>query len=539
MSFSPRPRPQTVALSGLSFTSDLTDDFRDCTSVASSPAQRHPRGDTPLSRRTYSAQAGEWESPGRSSRWTASEGGGDEDEGTEREKSNLDKLLDFLDDDDDEQEQRTSRAARATSTPPPPHSSSSSRPPPPPTTIRRAPPCTAAYLPSPSSTRASDSPSIRAHHRSFSSVSHNQSGRSGSALARLRAGEAAGGSGGGKGRGGAPDSPSPRPGSVEALRRKGEGSSSGFLSGLMSGVSLGERSAGGGVEGKWKERAEEEREEKDEQEQVQGEETEGGESLDSVARVAQAAMDEFDTIISHGASSSHHSSARPASRLRNIPSPVRTPTPPGISSSSRPPAQYRPSSRSPPAEHAAPHPTSGDLNAHNKGLLDEELNVQLVQELREAQDYIAYLQDELRSIGEVVRELRSEEHRPQRGEGEKLGFAGDESRRTSGFEPPRRQDRREDAAVLEETAGAAFEVVKHLLTTLPSHSPSSSSSSSPHPPSLTTLALALRFTREIDQLAHASPGLRRDEDVFTAENLERVGRRVGGWERAVREGGRN
>lgn len=98
--------------------------------------------------------------------------------------------------------------------------------------------------------------------------------------------------------------------------------------------------------------------------------------MDSVARVAQAvrtspllfpalylaqphppsspsflplqAMEEFDTIISHGVSSS----SRSASRLRNIPSPARTPptppTPPATSAywTAQPaqPAQYRASS---------------------------------------------------------------------------------------------------------------------------------------------------------------------------------------------------
>ncbi|GAA6033801.1 hypothetical protein JCM8097_000348 [Rhodosporidiobolus ruineniae] len=547
MSFSPRPRPQTV---NLSFTDpDVTDTYRDeRSSVAlSSPRQRHPRGDTPLSRRQ--ASEADYSSPGRwtvSSRRSASErGGGEDDEGLLRhERSNLDKLLDLLDDDDGAVEEsqgqhydQPSGRSFATSTPPPP--SSSSRPPPPPSTTRRAPPPSSArpYSPashaSPSTTRASDSPSIRAPHRSLSS---SYTARPNSALSRFQRTHASSGGahpsassgGGGGGRVGAPDSPSPRPGSVAALRRNGGGegsfgSAAAFERSGVSGLSSNREGDEKGQEQRYEGAGGE-----DGQPQEEEEGTEGGGSLDSVARVAQAAMDEFDTIISHGVASS----SRSASRLRNIPSPERTPSP-HIDQQAEPrptpPAQYRPASSS---QHPA-----------------EDGNAQLVQELREAQDYIDYLQDELRAISDIALQLKEEKHeREQKRERRQPnGFAGDSTASIADETPlphgraeERRMEPEEEQVVLEETSEAAFEVVKYLVALLPSLSlaPSPSSATSPPSPSpsLSSLALTLSFTRQLDQLAHASPHARRDEDVFRRENLEGVLRRVRGWERVARVG---
>ncbi|GAA5903236.1 hypothetical protein JCM6882_008114 [Rhodosporidiobolus microsporus] len=538
MSFSPRPRPNTV---GLSFTDhDLTDTYRDDRSshtAASSPQRRHPRGDTPLSRRQPSAD--DYSSPGRwtvSSRRSASErDGGEERDEEERERSNLDKLLDLLDDDDGEVEQHhplpgsSGGAGRsfATSTPPPLHPGS--RSPYPPTTARRPPlssrrspphasPSTAA---SATATYATESPFLRAHHRSLSSLSavNGAQHRPNSALARFSRSnglDGGGGEGGGGGRGmGVPDSPSPRPGSVAALRGKGEGSFAavGERSGVGAGAANGAGRAGHAGGGKGKERAYEGDGAEDlEQDGDEGESTEGG-SLDSVARVAQAAMDEFDTIISHGVSTS----SRSASRLRNIPSPARTPTPPASS------AYSARSTRSSPSRA-----DNDDLNAH------------LVRELRDAQDYIAYLQDELRSISDVVVQLR-ERPEPTLAPALPDGFASSET--PSPVSQRTRADLRsdegglraeEEQVVLEDTSQAAFEVVKHLTSLLPSLS-LSSASSTPQP-SLSSLGLALSFTRQIDQLAHNLPHARRDEDVFRQENLEGVLRRVKGWERVVRGG---
>ncbi|GAA5976323.1 hypothetical protein JCM11641_005981 [Rhodosporidiobolus odoratus] len=540
MSFSPRPRPQTV---NLSFTDqDITDTYRDDRStVHSSPQHRHARGDTPLSRRQLSAD--DYSSPGR---WTVSSrrsgtgserGGMDVDERAER--SNLDKLLDFLDDDDAQDCQKHQKeqahpspgaAGRsyATSTPPPPSTSSSFRQPPPPSTIRPStsrrstiPPSSTSH--SPSSTRATESPSVRAHHRSLSSISAGIGTRSNSALARFTRTNGGNSSMRADARGvEVPDSPSPRPGSVAALRRNGEGNSA--LDPENSFTRGGDRSrardgeaeqvAPEYVEDQGGEYVEEEREEQSEREG-----TEGG-SLDSVARVAQAAMDEFDTIISYGIASS----SRSASRLRNIPSPTRTPTPPSARSAGAP---------------LPPPPPQYPASISSRPQVDDEINAHLVQELRDAQDYIAFLQDELRSISSVVVQLRK---RPTSSPARPNGYHRQEALEHS--EPrdsrsPRRsggdgaERARQEEVVVEETGQAAFGLVKHILTQLPSLSPSYST-----PPSLHSLSSALSFARQVDQLAHNVPRLRRDEDVFEKGNLEKVLVRVKGWERAVRAGER-
>ncbi|GAA5842457.1 hypothetical protein JCM11251_007320 [Rhodosporidiobolus azoricus] len=544
MSFSPRPRPHTV---GLSFTDhDLTDTYRDDRSsingtATSSPQRRHPRGDTPLSRRPVNAD--DFSSPGRwtvSSRRSVSEKEGELDE-EEHERSNLDKLLDLLDDEEDGAEHpyrspgrnETANRTFATSTPPPPPPGS--RSPYPPTTAprtlasqRHSPPhVSPSTNADPTSTyAATESPSLRAHQRSLSSLSAPVA-RPNSALARFqRSHGRADGAEGGRGAG-LPDSPSPRPGSVAALRGKGEASfataaerSGASAAALPEAHRLREDGQGktqghdqGGEDAGGEDRDEEHREETS---------TEAG-SLDSVARVAQAAMDEFDNIISQGVSSS----SRSASRLRNIPSPARTPS----ASSPRPPAQYR--RTSPPS--AAGGPAHDDLNAH------------LVQELRDAQDYIAYLQDELRSISDVVVQLRE---RPEQGS---PPTAHENDFATSGTPSPATQRTRaelhsdggstgalraeEEQVVLEEANRAAYEVVSHLTSLLPTLSLGPLNSTTPQQPSLNSLSLALTFTRQMDQLAHNLPHQRRDEDVFTRGNLESVRRRVGGWERVVRGGG--
>ncbi|GAA6004183.1 hypothetical protein JCM10207_002470 [Rhodosporidiobolus poonsookiae] len=508
MSFSPRPRPHTV---NLSYTDpDVTDRFEDDTAshAHSSPRRYHPRGDTPLSRRQLSGD--EHSSPGR---WTASSrrsvAGGEQDD-FPHERSNLDKLLDFLDDDDAAADAHLEHAhpaqrSYATSTPPP-LPTHSPRPPPTAATVRHGSHLPRSPLPSHSSTSSapSDSPSQRAHHRSQSSFARSSSALAAAALLnRTQAGSGA--------REGAPDSPSPRPGSVAAMRSAAERSGMGsFLAGGGE-KSRGEATGREGREGDGAGYAEGDGEAGEEDE----EQTEAAGSLDSDARVAQAALEEFDTIISHGLSTS----TRSASRLRNIPSPARTPTPPF------PPSQPRNASSS----------LSGndEINA-------QVVCVQLVQELRDAQEYIAYLQDELRSISDVVAQLRE---RPEDAlhDAAPNGVNDHGKREAQSRAPPAEQDE----AVLQATNAAAFNVVKHLVALLPSlslsptsPSPSSSSLAPGAPPSLSSLALALSFTRDLDQLAHRSPFVRRDEDVFAVGNLERVMGRVKGWERAARGVGR-
>ncbi|GJN92917.1 hypothetical protein Rhopal_005959-T1 [Rhodotorula paludigena] len=156
------------------------------------------------------------------------------------------------------------------------------------------------------------------------------------------------------------------------------------------------------------------------------------------------------------------------------------------------------------------------------------INLQLVHELREAQDYIAYLQQELHTINNVVLQLR---------DGPAPEAAPPDSARSwapAAAPMPSVESPQMTQARVDEAAQAAFEVVKHTVAMLPSlPSPPTAASASP---SLLSLHRALAFTRAVDQLAHHSPDLRRDELIFGEDNLRGVLRRVSTWERVVRTG---
>ncbi|BGP50077.1 hypothetical protein JCM10450v2_005986 [Rhodotorula kratochvilovae] len=278
-------------------------------------------------------------------------------------------------------------------------------------------------------------------------------------------------------RDGLPDSPSPRPGSVAALRK-----------------SEADRSGVDG--GKGKERAWEAAERTDAAVNGSAEEYEETvASVDSITRVAEAALHEFDTIVSHD------SQGRSASRLRNIPSP-----PPSAPPSSGGNRGHPAASSAHPESHRHDHTYTADDG--------EDVNSSLLQELRDAQDYIAYLQDELHAINGVVHQLRERPEAPTAYDSAQHAHYEQER--------PSSQDAHEQ---VEATTQAAFEVVKHTLAMLPSM-PSSSPSTAPD---LLSLHRALAFTRSVDQLAHRTRDLRRDEDVFGEENLRAVLRVVGGW----------
>ncbi|BGP41913.1 hypothetical protein JCM10449v2_005908 [Rhodotorula kratochvilovae] len=491
MAFSPRARPDTIHLAFSD--ADLTDTYRDerSSAAASSPRARHPRGDTPLSRRRAETDD-TGTSPGRwsVSRRSASElDGPDERDDTLRELSNLDKLLVLLDGDEPEEtwvpSPQTKHSERSVEmSTPPPTMPQSSRPPPAPTTIRRQdislarptsysrPPHSApsASIISATSTTATDSPSMRAARSS--SFRPPLSGRAPSAVELLQRAN-----GFGAPRDGLPDSPSPRPGSVAALRK-----------------SEADRSGVDG--GKGKERAWEAAERTDAAVNGSAEEYEETvASVDSITRVAEAALHEFDTIVSHD------SQGRSASRLRNIPSP-----PPSAPPSSGGNRGHPAASSAHPESHRHDHTYTADDG--------EDVNSSLLQELRDAQDYIAYLQDELHAINGVVHQLRERPEAPTAYDSAQHAHYEQER--------PSSQDAHEQ---VEATTQAAFEVVKHTLAMLPSM-PSSSPSTAPD---LLSLHRALAFTRSVDQLAHRTRDLRRDEDVFGEENLRAVLRVVGGW----------
>ncbi|GAA5999222.1 uncharacterized protein JCM10292_001679 [Rhodotorula paludigena] len=495
MPFSPRTRPDTV---NLAFSDpDITDTYRDerSSAAASSPRARHPRGDTPLSRRQ-----GDWDDSATSSgRWSASRRsasafGGEDGQDELRELSNLDKLLLLLDgegDDEDEPLRASKRAAgrlAATSTPPPTHPRTSSAPPPAPTTARRS---NATYADHQAQSRRNDEQSLHigasadlagskppaqrtAHSSSFRP---SLAGRPPSTIELLQRANGFVATG--------QDpliSPSPRPGSVAALR-KSEGERSGSDLRRMGGEENGGAAGHGRLD------------------VDDGEGTVA--SLDSVARVAEAALREFDTIVSQH--STLQPTDRPPSRLRNIPS--------------------RTASGAPPNASATPGRAYGGMGSPAEAT---NTNLQLVHELREAQDYIAYLQQELHTINGVVLQLRD---RPGP---DTAPSDGAHSRTPAAVPVPPAESPQMTQARVDEAAQAAFEVVKHTVAMLPSlPSPPTAASASP---SLLSLHRALAFTRAVDQLAHHSPDLRRDELIFGEENLRGVLRRVGTWERVVRTG---
>ncbi|BGP26302.1 hypothetical protein JCM10295v2_005250 [Rhodotorula toruloides] len=461
MAFSPRPRPDTVNLA-LS-DADVTDTYRDerSSTAASSPRRRHPRGDTPLSRRTGGAES-EATSPGR---WCASRrspsgaDGRDEDGHGTNSRSNLDKLLDFLDEDDAEQTLKEGMEPigrpQAMSTPPPtiPRPAGYPQPAEPailgPDLLAHSAHSFQTFSPT---TAATFSPLPHAPPHTLRPPLSSLPPSALELLQRVNGYSAPRGPG-------APDSPSPQPGSVAALRLSEAEKSR--LDGRNGGKDGVERRSAASAR------------------QRRGS-AETDASLDSIARVAEAALHEFDTIVSQRAVVD--STGRPPSRLRDIPSPPRTVSSP------------------------TSHPQSS--HPHYRAIVDEsaqDVNIHPIQELREAQDYIVYLQQELRSINEVVVQLRG--------------------RPTDNPLPPRPE---QEAG----SAQAAFEVIKHTFAMLPSLPTTASSSTQPQ---LDSISRALAFTRSIDRLAHRTARERRDEDVFAVENLQDVLGEVAQWEREARQ----
>ncbi|GAA5879006.1 hypothetical protein JCM3774_004465 [Rhodotorula dairenensis] len=497
MSFSPRARPDTV---NLPFSDpDVTDTYRDDRSSnnASSPRHRHPTGDSPLSRRAYDVGNATGSSPRQFGSSRAGSQTGSEANNTARIRSNLDKLLDLLDQDEDDLYAQPSTIERslgmetgertAMSTPPPALSPSGGRGPADPSSSH-TPRATharksASYsVPRPpySPTTHTQSDAGRSAHPSFDSTRPPLSARGSSALELLQRAN-------GFDRGDAPrvgqqlpDSPSPRPGSVAALRRSDieTNSRSGLqdesAAGLASGFS---RMAVNG--------------ESDASELREASRRRSNNSLDSIARVAEAAQREFDDIISE----TTLPDGRPASRLRSAPTPPRTAS-----------AQ----------QAGVSHAASSGGKTFAASTSAERMNQQLVQELREAQDYIAYLQEELRAISDVVVQLR-EQPDDARAETSYLPYRQETPRRST---PPPPAALTSDAAP-QASAQAVLAVMQHTLATLPSLTDTSAP--------LESFARTLDLTRRLDQLVHRTRDQRRDEDVFAEQNLTNVLRTVEFW----------
>jgi len=266
MSFSPRARPHTV---NLSFTDqDLTDTYRDETqslnnnSNLSSPRHRHARGDTPLS---TTKSRGQSSRTGSTSSWNGSQRNGNQ--------SNLDKLLDFLDQEEaggNAYETRRMERSIATSTPPPiaaqnpqpDQQYSSNR-----SSHRLEPSFYRSQSPSYSNTPSALPRSTRDQSVVNSVLSHPNKPRSTVSQERSIA-RVTGTRGGVEGEE-LPDSPSPRPGSVAAMR-----STAGDRSGVSRSAS---HSRSHSLLNQEEDRGEEEEIEED---------REG--SMDSIERVAEA-----------------------------------------------------------------------------------------------------------------------------------------------------------------------------------------------------------------------------------------------------------
>lgn len=366
----------------LSPAGDLTDSYRDASVQSTSPLRtRHGRGDTPLSLRPASSLSSASATSSRRAPLPS-----------------LDKLIAFLDDDDDDDAPPPS-----TSTPPRPAASRS--PPPAPLhthsrSVRLSPAPALELIPPDDSTRetaitaSEQSPSARTEQsrreRSFrddDAVGRAQGKGAERRLERERGPE---------------DSPSPKPGSVAELRERTLRLSANRQLPPQTGTAH-ERPPS---------------------------------PADSVSRIAdevrslrpfcrsrtdagnttRQVLDEFDSIISRHSSPA----SRPRSRLRHIPSPPLSSSPP--QPSPPPPTQQRKHNSSEYEAEAADEDEDEDEDdTRTKAWVDRHPSVPglhhssapnptaegtLVDELREAKAYIAQLHAELREIASVVGSLR-------------------------------------------------------------------------------------------------------------------------------------
>ncbi|SDA01455.1 BZ3500_MvSof-1268-A1-R1_Chr10-1g02683 [Microbotryum saponariae] len=234
---------------------------------------------------------------------------------------------------------------------------------------------------------------------------------------------------------------------------------------------------------------------------------------DSDARIADEALSEFDNII-HNATP-HRSRARPPSRLRQDPSPWLPASAHAagrgqdISEDVEDYTQTTAQFVAPSNHGHRPH----DARTGMEGVTQDERSV-LVSELREANEYITHLQNDIEAISRIVLELKADRTREQ----------------------ARLEEFRRAQLPLSAQEQAELSVARHLISLLPSFMAAAPPSRSLLPTSVNSLALAVAFTRSIDSLIQNGPQgeVRRDEIVFTQDNVERMLRRVKKWEKVVR-----
>ncbi|SCV73887.1 BQ2448_6317 [Microbotryum intermedium] len=231
----------------------------------------------------------------------------------------------------------------------------------------------------------------------------------------------------------------------------------------------------------------------------------------SDARIADEALSEFDSII-HNATP-HRNRARPPSRLRQDPSPWLSPHVAGRGQDITEQAEDY-------TQTTAQFTAQGDQGygtsvARTKiGRATEDERSMLISELREANEYISLLQDDIENISRIVSELKADRTREQ----------------------ARLEEFRRAQLPLSAQEQAELAVARHLISLLPSFVAATPPSRSRLPTSVNSLALAVAFTRSIDSLVQHGPQgeNRRDEVVFTQDNVEKMLKRVKKWERVVR-----
>ncbi|KAK4048474.1 hypothetical protein OIO90_005805 [Microbotryomycetes sp. JL221] len=236
--------------------------------------------------------------------------------------------------------------------------------------------------------------------------------------------------------------------------------------------------------------------------------------------VDDEALQEFSRIVSQRTSPVSNQS-RPRSRMRQFPSP------PNFQQHGSTSTQTLPQHR-----HEA------DESQSNEDDTSRFTEPDLIDELQHARSYIAHLQQQLRSINGMVNEMKSSRLSstsqvddpirvlparfppppppPQVGSvaaSDEETLLGDETLRHA--ERGVNVDRGENEAVLN--------VAKHILSLVPSLHDL---------PSIESLSLALDLTRALDSRVHDSNSRRRDQDIFTKDNIGMLIKSVDEWRRA-------
>ncbi|KAK4049807.1 hypothetical protein OIV83_003863 [Microbotryomycetes sp. JL201] len=152
----------------------------------------------------------------------------------------------------------------------------------------------------------------------------------------------------------------------------------------------------------------------------------------------------------------------------------------------------------------------------------------VVEELQHARSYIAHLQDELRSINDVVARMnRARQHNSQarmRPPTEHVAPASTDTRRADESHEAVLNVAKVSCSLTSPYTRALMRTVveQHVLSLVPDMGTL---------PSVESLALALELTRHVDRMAGPEPlpSNRRDEDIFTRQNINGLASVVNHW----------